>query len=85
MPKLAQTGGHAAVRQDLAAALGDDLTAAEPGRLSGFSVTKGATGEPQFGWNSGQINPASHGSRSVPEAARSQIEGTLKSSLGFQD
>jgi hypothetical protein len=78
---VAQYGGHGAVRQDLAAALGEDLTSAAPGRLSGFSVTKGANGDAQFGWNSGTINPASHGSRAVPEAVRPQIESAVRGSL----
>lgn len=76
-------GGHADVRADLGAAIGEDLTSAASGRLSGFSISKQADGTVTFGWNSGQINPGSHGSRGVPESLRAAIEAAVKNTLGL--
>ena len=80
---VAQYGGHAAVRADLGLALGEDLSSAAPGRLSGFSLSRAGDNSITFGWNSGVINPGSHGTRAVPEALRSSIEAAVRESLGL--
>lgn len=80
---VARYGGHLVVRNDLSTALGEDLTAATSGRISGFSISKRADGNIQFGWNSGQINPGSHGDRGVPEELRSQIESAVRAALSI--
>jgi hypothetical protein len=81
---VARYGGHASVREDLGAALGEDLGSAAPGRLSGFSITKNPDGTIGFGWNSGQINPGSHGGgNGVPAALRPEIETAVRGSLGL--
>jgi hypothetical protein len=78
-----QIGGHAAVRSDLGLAIGEDLSGAAPGRLSGFAVVRGADGQIQFRWNSGQINIGSHGSRAVPEPLRPEIENAVNAATGL--
>jgi hypothetical protein len=78
-----QYGGHADVRVDLGHALGENLSQATRGRLSGFSLSKQADGTISFGWNSGMINSASHGNRAVPEALRSAIEEAVRKALGL--
>ena len=78
-----QIGGHADVRADLGLAIGENLTNAARGRLSGFAVVKEADGTVSFRWNSGQINPRSHGSRAVPQPLRPDIEAAVKESLGL--
>ena len=80
---VARYGGHRAVRGDLAEALGDDLSSAASGRLSGFSVSKQADGSVRFGWNSGQINPGSHGTRAVPAELQAEIEASVRAALGL--
>jgi hypothetical protein len=80
---VARYGGHQVVRNDLSAAIGEDLTSAASGRISGFSISKQADGSIRFGWNSGQINPGSHGDRGVPEALRSEIESAVRTALGI--
>lgn len=78
-----QYGGHADVRVDLGHALGENLSQATRGRLSGFSLSKQADGTISFGWNSGMINSASHGNRAVPEALRNAIEEAVRKALGL--
>jgi hypothetical protein len=80
---VARYGGHRVVRNDLSTALGEDLTLAASGRISGFSISRQADGSIGFGWNSGQINPGSHGDRGVPEALRSEIESAVRAALGI--
>ena len=80
---VSRYGGHAHVRTDLGNAIGEDLNNVTNGRLSGFSLQKQADGTVRFGWNSGQINPGSHGCRAVPEALRPEIESAVKAALGL--
>jgi len=80
---VAQYGGHSNVRIDLGNALGEDLSNAVSGRLSGFSLQKQSDGSIKFGWNSGQINPGSHGNRAVPDSLRPGIESDVKAALGL--
>ena len=80
---VARYGGHEAVRRDLALAIGEDLSSASRGRLSGFSISKQADGSVRFGWNSGQINPGAHGVRGVPDTLRPEIETTVRTALGI--
>ena len=70
-------------RANLGSAIGEDLSLATPGRLSGFSLQKQADGVVRFGWNSGQINPGSLGNRAVPEALRPAIESAVRAALGL--
>ncbi len=79
---VVQYGGHMDVRTSLGQAIGEDLAGAASGRLSGFSVVKEVDGL-RFGWNSGQINPGSHGARGVPDALRNEIEAAVRSALGL--
>jgi hypothetical protein len=79
---VARYGGHSDVRGELGTAVGEDLGRAEPGRVSGFSMSRQADGTPSFGWNSGQVNPGSHGTRSVPEEKRPEIENAVLTSMG---
>lgn len=78
-----QYGGHAVVRDDLGAALGQDLSQAPRGRLSGFAVLKQPGGKLEFRWNSGQINPGSHGQIGVPDKLQPEIEGAVRKALGL--
>jgi hypothetical protein len=65
------------------AALGERIIT-QPGRASGFSITKGPGGTIEFGWNSGQINPGSHGGgRAVPEGLREEIIDFVYFALGL--
>jgi nucleoid-associated protein YgaU len=75
-------GGHALVLDDLGAALGEDLSRAARGRVSGFVIIKQPGGTLEFRWNSGQINPGSHGTRAVPDRLRPEIEGAVRRALG---
>jgi hypothetical protein len=80
---VSQRGGHATVRADFGQAVGEDLSQAAKGRLSGFSLSKQPDGTVEFGWRSGVINPNSHGDRAVPEALRPAIEAAVRNALGL--
>lgn len=79
---VAQYGGHSQVLDDLAAATGENLKGTK-GRISGFYIVKESDGTARFGWNSGQINPGSHGTRGVPPELQSEIKDSVVAALGL--
>jgi hypothetical protein len=79
---VTQYGGHSQVLDDLAEATGESLKGTK-NRVSGFYIVKEPDGTARFGWNSGQINPGSHGTRGVPPELQSEIKDSVVAALGL--